>query len=56
VVFEDAPVGVVAARLAGMAVVGVATSCRAGELQAAGARVVVPDFSGLTWRDVDRLR
>jgi beta-phosphoglucomutase len=52
VVFEDAPVGVVAARLAGMSVVGVATSCRVDELQAAGAQVVVLDFSGVTWAEL----
>jgi HAD superfamily hydrolase (TIGR01509 family) len=51
VAFEDAPVGVVAARLAGMTVVGVATSCRADALQVAGAHAVVPDFSGVTWRE-----
>jgi beta-phosphoglucomutase len=52
VVFEDAPVGIEAARRAGMRVVGVATTCHAGTLQAAGARVVVPDFAGLAWEDV----
>ena len=52
VVFEDAPVGIVAARLAGMSVVGIATSCRVDELQAAGAQVVVPDFSGVTWAEL----
>jgi len=51
VVFEDAPVGIVAARLAGMAVVGVATSCGADALRAAGARLVVPDFAGVTWAE-----
>ena len=55
VVFEDAPVGVVAARLAGMPVVGVASSCRADELEAAGALMVVPDFAGLTWEEVAAL-
>lgn len=49
VVFEDAPVGILAARRAGMSVVGVATSCRADELREAGAQLVVPDFDGLTW-------
>ena len=49
VVFEDAPVGVVAARLAGMSVVGVATSCSVDQLQAAGAQLVVPNFAALTW-------
>lgn len=52
VVFEDAPVGIEAARRAGMRVVGVATTCHAETLQAAGARLVVPDFAGLVWEDV----
>ena len=52
VVFEDAPVGVVAARRAGMSVVGLATSRDADELYAAGALAVVPDFTGLTWEQV----
>jgi len=52
VVFEDAPVGVVAARLAGMSVVGVATTCSAEALRASGAQVVVPDFVRLAWRDI----
>ena len=52
VVFEDAPVGIEAAVRAGMRVVGVATTCHAETLQAAGARVVVPDFAGLAWEDV----
>ena len=49
VVFEDAPVGILAARRAGMSVVGVATSCGRTALHAAGAQLVVPDFAGLTW-------
>ena len=56
VVFEDAPVGIHAARLAGMSVVGVATSCRMDELQEAGAQLVVPDFAGLTWGELAALR
>jgi HAD superfamily hydrolase (TIGR01509 family) len=56
VVFEDAPVGIVAACLAGMSVVGVTTSCHADELRAAGAGMVVPDFAALTWREMARLR
>jgi beta-phosphoglucomutase len=52
VVFEDAPVGIVAARRAGMSVVGLATSQDADALYAAGARAVIPDFSGLTWEEV----
>ena len=53
-VFEDAPVGIVAARRAGMRVVGVATTCPVEALRAAGARMVVPDFTGLAWHDVVR--
>jgi HAD superfamily hydrolase (TIGR01509 family) len=56
VVFEDAPVGIVAACLAGMSVVGITTSCRADELRAAGAYMIVPDFTALTWREVARPR
>jgi beta-phosphoglucomutase len=52
VVFEDAPVGIEAARRAGMRVVGVATTCHAERLQRAGAEVVVPDFARLTWKDI----
>ena len=52
VVFEDAPVGIAAARRAGMRVVGVATTCHAEALIAAGAQVVVTDFAGLAWADV----
>jgi HAD superfamily hydrolase (TIGR01509 family) len=52
VVFEDAPVGVEAARRAGMRVIGVATTCHAGTLRAAGAHGVVSDFAGLAWEDV----
>jgi HAD superfamily hydrolase (TIGR01509 family) len=52
VVFEDAPVGIEAARRAGMRVVGVATTCHAETLQAAGAQVVVLDFARLAWKDV----
>jgi HAD superfamily hydrolase (TIGR01509 family) len=52
VVFEDAPVGVEAARRAGMRVIGVATTCDAATLQAAGAHGVVSDFVRLAWEDV----
>jgi beta-phosphoglucomutase-like phosphatase (HAD superfamily) len=52
VVFEDAPVGIAAARRAGMRVVGVATTCHAETLQVAGAQVVVPDFARLAWKDI----
>lgn len=52
VVFEDAPVGVVAARRAGIPVVGVAVGHFAEALHSAGARVVVPDFARLVWREI----
>src|SRR5262249_43268797 len=52
VVFEDAPVGILAACLVGMPVVGLATTCPAEALQAAGAQIVVRDFVRLTWRDI----
>ena len=49
VVFEDAVVGVEAARRAGMAVVGLTTAHAAAELREAGAAWTVPDFTGLVW-------
>lgn len=49
VVFEDAVVGVEAARRAGMAVVGLTTAHADGELRDAGATWTAPDFTGLTW-------
>jgi HAD superfamily hydrolase (TIGR01509 family) len=49
VVFEDAVVGVEAARRAGMAVVGLTTAHAAAELREAGAAWTAPDFTGLTW-------
>lgn len=52
VAFEDSPVGAVAARRAGMRVVGVATTCSEDELRAAGARLVIPDFVGATWEEL----
>ena len=48
-VFEDAIVGVQAARRAGMRVIGVTTAHRETELRAAGAERVVEDFEGVTW-------
>jgi HAD superfamily hydrolase (TIGR01509 family) len=48
-VFEDAVVGVHAARAATMRVIGVATSYTATELVAAGAERAIPDFEGLPW-------
>ena len=49
VVFEDAVVGVEAARRAGMAVVGLTTAHPETELREAGATWIAPDFTGLTW-------
>jgi len=49
VVFEDALVGVQAARSAGMRVIGVATAHTDAELLAAGAERTIPDFQGLEW-------
>jgi beta-phosphoglucomutase family hydrolase len=49
VVFEDAVVGVEAARRAGMAVVGLTTAHADAELREAGAAWTVPDFTGLVW-------
>jgi HAD superfamily hydrolase (TIGR01509 family) len=49
VVFEDAPVGVQAARRAGMRAIGVTTAHTDAELQDAGAERTIPDFQGLEW-------
>jgi HAD superfamily hydrolase (TIGR01509 family) len=49
VVFEDAVVGVEAARRAGMAVVGLTTAHADAELRAAGAAWTAPDFTRLAW-------
>ena len=49
VVFEDAVVGVQAARAAGMRVVGVTTAHTAEELVAAGAERAVPHFEEVRW-------
>jgi HAD superfamily hydrolase (TIGR01509 family) len=46
VVFEDAPVGIVAARAAGMRAVGVTTSHSAQTLREAGANEVVESLAG----------
>ena len=48
-VFEDAIVGVQAARRAGMRVIGVTTAHRETELRTAGVERVVADFEGVTW-------
>ncbi|HEU4536496.1 MAG TPA: HAD family phosphatase [Polyangiaceae bacterium] len=47
VAFEDAPLGVQAARAASMRVVGLTTTSPAGELLAAGAEWALADFEGL---------
>ena len=49
VVFEDALVGVQAARAAGMRVIGVTTAHTDAELRAGGAERTIPDFQGLEW-------
>lgn len=48
-VFEDAVVGVQAARRAGMRVIGVTTAHTGDELSRAGAERAIPTFEGLTW-------
>lgn len=54
VVFEDALVGVQAARAAGMRVIGVTTAHTDAELLAAGAERTIPDFQGLEWSRIAR--
>lgn len=49
VVFEDAVVGVHAARAAGMRVIGVTSAHTATELTAAGAERAIADFEGVAW-------
>jgi beta-phosphoglucomutase family hydrolase len=49
VVFEDAVVGVQAARSAGMRVIGVSTAHTVTELVAAGAERAIEHFEGITW-------
>ena len=48
-VFEDAVVGVRAARSAGMRAIGVSTAHTETELRAAGAERAVEDFEGVSW-------
>jgi beta-phosphoglucomutase family hydrolase len=48
-VFEDAVVGVRAARSAGMRAIGVSTAHTEAELRAAGAERAVESFEGVTW-------
>jgi beta-phosphoglucomutase len=52
VVFEDALVGVQAARAARMRVIGVTTAHRDAELLEAGAERTIPDFQGLEWNRI----
>jgi HAD superfamily hydrolase (TIGR01509 family) len=52
VVFEDALVGVQAARAARMRVIGVTTAHSDAELLEAGAERTIPDFQGLEWSRV----
>jgi len=52
VVFEDALVGVQAARTAGMRAVGVTTAHTDAELRAAGAERTIPDFQGVQWSSI----
>ena len=54
VVFEDALVGVQAARTAGMRAIGVTTAHTDAELVAAGAERTIPDFQGLEWSRIAR--
>ncbi len=54
VVFEDALVGVQAARTAGMRAIGVTTAHTEAELVAAGAERTIPDFQGLEWIQIAR--
>jgi HAD superfamily hydrolase (TIGR01509 family) len=48
-VFEDAVVGVQAARAAGMRVIGITTAHTGDELGAAGAERAIANFEGLGW-------
>lgn len=52
VVFEDALVGVQAARAARMRVIGVTTAHSDVELLAAGAERTIPDFQGIEWNRI----
>lgn len=49
VVFEDAVVGVQAARGAGMRVIGITSAHTTDELVAAGAERAIPDFEAVQW-------
>lgn len=54
-VVEDAVSGVKAAKSAGMKCLGIAANGRGGDLLAAGADHVVPDFSEVSLQDVQQL-
>jgi HAD superfamily hydrolase (TIGR01509 family) len=51
-VFEDSLVGVVAARRAGMRVIGVTTAHSEAELRQAGAERAIADFEGIEWQSL----
>jgi HAD superfamily hydrolase (TIGR01509 family) len=53
-VFEDALVGVQAARRAGMRAIGVTTAHTDVELLGAGAERTIPDFQGVQWSHIAR--
>ena len=53
-VFEDALVGVQAARSAGMRAIGVTTAHTDAELVDAGAERTIADFEGLEWSRIAR--
>jgi len=55
VAFDDAPVGIQAARATGMAVVGLATDHTPTELVAAGADVTIRDFLAIAWSDLSQI-
>jgi beta-phosphoglucomutase len=55
VVFEDSICGVQAAKAAGMKCVGIADRGHAAPLLQAGADSVLPDFSGVSWINVQKL-
>jgi HAD superfamily hydrolase (TIGR01509 family) len=48
-VFEDSPVGIEAARGAGMRVIGITTAHTGPELLAAGAESILPSFENCPW-------
>jgi beta-phosphoglucomutase len=54
VIFEDAVVGIQAARSAGMRAIGVTTAHSERELLAAGAERTIPDFQDLRWNSLSR--